>query len=131
MNDVSPVRPTPSVVLPVLSGKSDNTKKLTEKILTQSTTVEPEPVKTEAEILTADANKGQKLQDALGTMHEYVQNVKRELQFSVDQDLGRTVVKVVDSESGDLIRQIPEEVFLDLARKVKEDGELNLFNAVG
>lgn len=121
MNDVSPVRPTPSVVLPVLSGKSDNTKKLTEKILTQSTTVEPEPVKTEAEILTADANKGQKLQDALGTMHEYVQNVKRELQFSVDQDLGRTVVKVVDSESGDLIRQIPEEVFLDLARKVKED----------
>jgi flagellar protein FlaG len=37
----------------------------------------------------------------------------------------------VDSESGDLIRQIPEEIFLELARKVKEHGEINLFNATG
>jgi flagellar protein FlaG len=64
-------------------------------------------------------------------MQDFVQNVKRELQFSVDKDLGRTVVKVVDSESGDLIRQIPEEIFLELARKVKEQGEVNLFNATG
>jgi len=73
----------------------------------------------------------QQLQDALGSMNEYVQNVKRDLQFSVDQELNQTVIKVVDSASGELIRQIPEDIFLELARKVKETGEMNLLNATG
>ncbi|HMW47720.1 MAG TPA: flagellar protein FlaG, partial [Cellvibrionaceae bacterium] len=92
---------------------------------------EREAVISSTQAVHSDEQKGKQLKDALGTMQDFVQNVKRELQFSVDKDLGRTVVKVVDSESGDLIRQIPEEIFLELARKVKEHGEVNLFNATG
>jgi flagellar protein FlaG len=130
MNDVSQVRPAPIVGL-ISTGKSDGSKKLTEKLQAQPPSGEVEPVKTAVDDPSTQVNKGQQLQDAIGTLNEFVQNVKRELQFTVDQDLGRTVVKVVDSESGDLIRQIPEELFLELARKVKEHGEVNLFNATG
>lgn len=128
MNDVSQVRPVAPQVLSA-ANKTEAGKKSAEAkpIVTPA----PEQVKVEAEVTSIDANKGKQLDEAVETMQDFVQSVKRELQFTVDQDLGRTVVKVVDSESGDLIRQIPEEIFLELARKVKEHGEINLFNATG
>ncbi len=71
------------------------------------------------------------LDKAVASINDYVQSIQRDLQFSVDDELERTVIRVVDRDSGELIRQIPEEVFLDLARKLKEDGELRLMNALG
>lgn len=38
------------------------------------------------------------------------------LQFSVDQDSGDTVVRITDSQTGDLVRQIPSEETLAIAR---------------
>jgi flagellar protein FlaG len=64
-------------------------------------------------------------------INEYVQSVQRDLQFFVDEDSGVTVVRVRDKETGDLIRQIPEDIFLNLAQKLKEDNTLNLLNAYG
>ncbi|WP_075185551.1 flagellar protein FlaG [Teredinibacter haidensis] len=72
-----------------------------------------------------------KLETAVASINDYVQSIHRDLQFSVDEDLQQTVIKVVDGGSGELIRQIPEEVFLELARKLNEDGELRLVNALG
>ncbi|ACR11312.1 flagellar protein FlaG [Teredinibacter turnerae] len=71
------------------------------------------------------------LNKMVASINDYVQTIHRDLQFTVDEDLERTVIKVVDGDSGELIRQIPEEVFLELARKLKEDGELRLMNALG
>lgn len=128
MNDVSQVRSVTAHVL-TPANRTEAGKKTAEA--KPVVAPEPEQLKVEAEVASIDANKGKQLDEAVGAMQDFVQSVKRELQFSVDQDLGRTVVKVVDSESGDLIRQIPEEIFLELARKVKEHGEINLFNATG
>lgn len=41
------------------------------------------------------------------------------LKFDVNEDLGRTVVKVIDSETGDLIRQIPSEELVALAERIE------------
>ncbi len=71
------------------------------------------------------------VEDAVASMNSFVQSVQRDLLFTVDNDLDRTVVKVVDTESGDVIRQIPEETFLELARNMKERGELHLVDATG
>lgn len=38
------------------------------------------------------------------------------LRFHVDEDLGRVIVKVVDRESGDVIRQIPTEEVVRIAK---------------
>lgn len=45
--------------------------------------------------------------------------------FTVDQDLHQTVVKVIDSETKSVIRQIPSEDMLALEKKLKaiNDGE--------
>lgn len=68
---------------------------------------------------------------AVTEINEYVQSVQRDLQFFVDEDSGVTVVRVRDKETGDLIRQIPEDIFLNLAQKLKEDNTLSLLSAYG
>ena len=68
---------------------------------------------------------------AVASMNEYVQSIERDLHFSVDAELSRTVIKVIDSGSGDVIRQIPEDVFLELARNLKQDGQIQLVDAIG
>lgn len=70
------------------------------------------------------------VETAVAKVNEYVQSIERNLQFSVDKELDKTVVKVVDGTSGELIRQIPDEVFLELAKRLTEDGELRLMNAL-
>jgi flagellar protein FlaG len=47
-------------------------------------------------------------------LHDSVQAVHRELHFRVDEATGQTVVRVVESETGKLIRQIPDQNVLDL-----------------
>jgi flagellar protein FlaG len=42
------------------------------------------------------------------------------LQFSVHEDTGQTVVRVVDKDTGELIRQIPPQELLDLASKLED-----------
>ena len=71
------------------------------------------------------------LETEIEKVNEFVQSIQRDLQFTVDKDLERTVIKVTDSSSGELIRQIPEDVFLELARDLKEYGELQLVKAQG
>ncbi|WP_096084580.1 flagellar protein FlaG [Agaribacterium haliotis] len=71
------------------------------------------------------------LKQEVARVNDYVQNVQRDLQFSVDEELDRTIIRVVDSDSGELIRQIPEDIFLELARRLEQDGEMHLLNALG
>lgn len=49
-----------------------------------------------------------------------LQAVKRNLQFKVDDTTNELVVKIVDSESGELVRQIPSEEMLAFIKHMKE-----------
>ncbi len=60
------------------------------------------------------------LNNAVRTVSGYVQNITRELNFSIDETLGKTVVTVVDQSTGDVIRQIPSEDMLTLSRNLAE-----------
>lgn len=48
-------------------------------------------------------------------LQDHVQAVHRELRFRVDETTGQVVVRVVEADSGRLIRQIPDQNVLDLA----------------
>lgn len=53
-----------------------------------------------------------------------LQATKRNLQFKVDDATEELIVKVVDSESGELVRQIPSQEMLDFVRRMQElDGQ--------
>lgn len=45
---------------------------------------------------------------------------QRNLSFSIDEDSGVSVVRVIDSESGDVIRQMPSEAWVKMARQISE-----------
>jgi flagellar protein FlaG len=63
---------------------------------------------------------GADVQAAVSRLNDYVQNLRRDLQFRVDEQVDRVVVTVVDSESGAVIRQIPSEEMLAVARSVEQ-----------
>lgn len=50
----------------------------------------------------------------------YIQTVNRSLQISVEQDLGTTVITVIDEATEEVVRQIPSEDILALARFIAE-----------
>lgn len=45
---------------------------------------------------------------------------KDERQFAVDDELGRLVVKIINSDTSELVRQIPSEEVLNLSKKMVE-----------
>lgn len=52
------------------------------------------------------------------------------LEFKVNEDLERTIVKVVDSDSGEVIRQIPSEELVAIAERIEEQSQSSE-NSVG
>ncbi len=59
------------------------------------------------------------LQEAVSQINDFIQTVQRDVAFSVDEGSGHTVIKVIDSESGKLVRQIPNEEVLAMASHLK------------
>jgi len=93
----------------------------------------------ESSQVTNEASRAEKLQErneaqreeldqAVSQLNDFVQNVQRDLQFEVDNEMGQTIVKVVDQQTQEVIRQIPDEVALRLAEKLQQDEPLTLFN---
>ncbi len=68
------------------------------------------------------------LKAAVLEIENFVQSVKRNLEFSIDEASGKMVVKVIASDSGEVIRQIPNEEVLKLANSLNDANSL-LFNA--
>ena len=62
----------------------------------------------------------QELAQATRDISDYIQSVSRSLQISVDPDLGSTVTTVTDSETGEIVRQIPSEEVMRIARFIAE-----------
>ncbi len=52
---------------------------------------------------------------------ETVQALGHELRYEVDEDLNKVVIKILEGESGKLVRQIPAEEVMRLARFLEEN----------
>jgi len=60
----------------------------------------------------------EQLKSAVAEVQRKIPQNSSNLQFSVDEDLGVTVVKLMDSQTKDVIRQIPSEEFLKIAKSI-------------
>ena len=69
------------------------------------------------------------VESAVTKLNDYVQSVQRNLQFNLDDESGKTVITVVDRNTSDVIRQIPDDVALKLAQDLQQNEPLSLFNA--
>lgn len=62
----------------------------------------------------------QQLDKVAQQLQDFVGDMNRGLVFSVDKDSGRDVIKVIDKNSGDLVKQFPSEEVLTLVAKLSE-----------
>lgn len=75
------------------------------------------------------AGSEDELQAAMQLVNEHLQASHRSLQFSRDDGSGYVVIKVMDTEKNEVIRQIPSEELLALARHLREGDEGYLVHA--
>ena len=57
-------------------------------------------------------------------IQNFVKDMGRNLSFSVDEATGYNVVRVVNPETNELIRQLPSEELLKIARSMKDLGNV-------
>ena len=69
-----------------------------------------------------------RLDQAVRLMNERMQDGGRGLAFKIDSSLNRPVVTVTNQETGEVIRQIPNEVIIRMARSIDQT-KGNLLNA--
>lgn len=68
------------------------------------------------------------VESAVKRLNEYVQSIQRGLKFDYDEEVSQTVITVVDRSTNEVIRQIPDEVALELARSLSADSTFSLLN---
>ncbi|NIA28955.1 MAG: flagellar biosynthesis protein FlaG [Actinobacteria bacterium] len=61
-----------------------------------------------------------KLQQATKAMAKIAQAMNSHLNFSVDKSTGKTVVKIINGDTGEVIRQIPPEETLRIMSKMRD-----------
>jgi flagellar protein FlaG len=90
---------------------AQNTLEKKEDVAAENKTKASEASK--AVVMTPDQLEkvAQQLQDFMGEMN-------RSLEFSVDKDSGRDVIKVLDKGTGDLVKQYPSEEVLTMISKL-------------
>ncbi len=118
MSEISNITPATSVRLQAAStspGSASGEK-------TQSTTVVD--VKTVDEnALKQDSNQKLSLdevKEAVKSGNTMLQSASSSLSFEIDSATKQVVVKIVDSKTGELVRQIPTVEMLDFMRRMKE-----------
>ncbi|WP_339386099.1 flagellar protein FlaG [Vibrio caribbeanicus] len=53
-------------------------------------------------------------------MNDFISSINKGLSFRVDEESGRDVVTIYEAETGDIIRQIPDEEMLEILRRLRE-----------
>lgn len=71
------------------------------------------------EVKETQDEANQRLEQSVSQLNELVQSVQRDLQFSIDEFSGDTVIKVLDTKTEEVIRQIPSEEVLALTKNIE------------
>jgi flagellar protein FlaG len=63
----------------------------------------------------AQAPSREEIAAAMQEMQKVLTPVARNLQFSIDEQTGKTIVKIMDTSTSEVIRQFPSEELLNIA----------------
>jgi flagellar protein FlaG len=93
-------------------------------IINKTANTEPSEAMTQSQAIVVEAEqkletkKKEELHKAVKELNEYVKSMDRGLSFRLDEESGRQVITVIEVTSGDIIRQIPDEKMLEVAREL-------------
>ncbi|MBI3375630.1 MAG: flagellar protein FlaG [Betaproteobacteria bacterium] len=95
---------------------SNNNGVVTTRVLPSERPSPPPPAPAGTAPAQAKVAAPEQVEQAAQLISKAIQPLSRNLRFSVDGTTGKTVVRVEDTETGNLIRQIPSQEALDIAR---------------
>lgn len=86
--------------------------------------VQPAPLTPSAGMAAMEAVSSQEMpqpspgevQQAVSTLNKFVSPITQAIEFSMDEDSGKTIVKVIDNETRTVLRQIPSVEALEISR---------------
>ena len=84
----------------------------------QSNSAEPSGEAPPAEEVTYGGKSAATLKRAADYMQGVADSFDRKIQYAVDENIDRILVKVLDRESGEVIREIPPKEFVYLLRQI-------------
>ena len=61
------------------------------------------------------------IQQAVADLQSFVQRLDRDLSFRIDESIDRSIITVRDANTNQLVRQIPAEEVVEIAREIKQD----------
>lgn len=76
----------------------------------------PSPTGEQKTPAVANTASSAQISQALEEVRKAISPVAQDLRFSIDNDTGRTVVKIIDSSTDEVIKQIPSEEVLAIAK---------------
>ncbi len=80
-----------------------------------SSAIEVQSEQSVSQTQKVEANR-QQLEEAVKQVNDFVKPINNSIQFSLDDDTGKTIVKVIDLATKDVIRQFPSEEMLSIAK---------------
>lgn len=97
----------------VKSSQSENKLSITKNEATGAKEIAVE--KSAAEKATPE-----EVEEAVVEMNSVMQNMQRNLSFSIDEQLGEPIISITDAETDEVIRQIPSEELVVLRKKLDD-----------
>jgi len=83
----------------------------------------PAAAAVDAATLARDLQLGVKPSErALAQLNDFLKSQQQQLEFSMDKATRRIVLRVIDTSSGQVIRQVPSEDWLHLAQTLASGG---------
>lgn len=67
-----------------------------------------------------DGVSGDQLGEAAEEIQAFLEATQSDLQFSIDKDTGGVVFKIINASTREVIRQVPSEEVLAMARKLRQ-----------
>lgn len=89
----------------------------------QSTRVDsaaPKAAGAEQTTATNASPSEEEVKTSVNALNELTRSMNSNLSFSIDKDTGQTVVKVVDSSTDEVIKQIPSEEILAISKAIDQ-----------
>jgi len=80
--------------------------------------VNPVPARSPAPQVQPVRLTAEQVEQVVKEMKQVVAPMAQNLEFSIDQGSGHTVVKVIDTATQEVVRQIPSEELMSIARSI-------------
>jgi flagellar protein FlaG len=91
----------------------------------ETTGINPFATAAQESIATPSENStsppSQSLEQTITQLNDYVQSIQRELQFSIDEESGDTIVKVIEKATNEVVRQIPAEDLMETLKSLNQN----------